>query len=178
MHTNLNLILDEKMIKEATKNEIRASFGHLGTHIDLKGHDFNLKRLKGLVFKINDDEEIKSLPLDSIKENYFVFLNSNHINKYQYGTKEYYNHHAYLSDELIEKLIELKISLIGIDGPGIKQGKKHPLYDKYLADKGIFVVENLCNLDLLKENKVYEISIKQANVLDDGLPIDIIVLDE
>ncbi len=35
---------------------------------------------------------------------------------------------------------------IGIDCAGIKTGKRHPETDQYCADRGVFIVENLCGL--------------------------------
>lgn len=43
-------------------------------------------------------------------------------------------------------LLEKRISIIGIDFAGVRRGKEHTLMDQRCADKGIFVVENLCNL--------------------------------
>ena len=172
---NLNLLLSEEMIKEANNNEVRVSFGHLGTHVDLKGKTFTNQDVKGIVFKCEDSIEINDIDLSLVKENYLVVFNTNHINNFLYGSKEYYSNYSILSNELIEELIKRKVSFIGIDGPGIRKGKEHPLIDEYLANKNIFVIENLCNLDSLKENKVYTIKLISKNILDDGLPLEVLV---
>ena len=39
--------------------------------------------------------------------------------------------------------------MIGIDFPGIRKPAEHVKADQYCADYGIFVVENLANLDIL-----------------------------
>lgn len=175
---NLSIILTDEMIKEATNNEVRASFGHLGTHVDLKGKDFNNQEVKGIVFKCDDNVEINNIDLSLVKENYLVMFNTNHSNKYPYGSSDYYKDYSILSNELIDKLIEKKVSFIGIDGPGIKKGKEHPLIDSYLADRNIFVIENLINLDLLKANKTYTIKLVGKTSIDDGLPLEVMVNDD
>ena len=42
-----------------------------------------------------------------------------------------------------------KISMIGVDFAGIRRGKEHTPKDQYCADRGVFVVENLCGLSRL-----------------------------
>ena len=51
-----------------------------------------------------------------------------------------------LSDELIDRLLDKKISIIGVDFAGVRNGKEHTPKDQYCADRGVFIVENLCNL--------------------------------
>ena len=173
----LDIALTGKMIMEAYHNERRTSSGHVGTHIDLKGKTFDDCTLKAIVFKVPDDTVIADIDLSEVKEGYFVMFNTGHIDKYLYGTKEYDSNHSILSDELIERLIERKIRLIGIDGPGIKKGPEHPLTDTYLSERDIFVVENLCNLDKLEEGYIYDISIKAKAIQRDGMPVKIEVND-
>lgn len=47
---------------------------------------------------------------------------------------------------LLDTLIEKGVSIIGIDFAGVRRGIEHTHKDKYCADNGIFIVENLCNL--------------------------------
>ena len=76
----------------------------------------------------------------------FVAFCSGFIEKETYGTKKYFKEHPQLSHELIEALIDKKISIIGIDFAGIRRGKEHTPADQLCADNDVFVVENLCNL--------------------------------
>ena len=177
MTTNLSIKLNDEMIKATLLNQRVASFGHLGTHIDLKGKGFNNQIVKGIIYKVKDNIEIKDIDLSLIKENYFVIFNTDHIKNYEYGSKEYFDNYSILDLDLIEELIKRKVSFIGIDGPGIRKGKEHPLIDKYLADNNIFVIENLTNLDSLEENKIYDISLKGLKEIDDGLPLEIFVYE-
>jgi kynurenine formamidase len=47
---------------------------------------------------------------------------------------------------LIERLLEKHVSIIGIDFAGVRRGKEHTPKDQYCADRGVFIIENLCNL--------------------------------
>ncbi len=59
------------------------------------------------------------------------------------GTASYFDNHPELSMDLIGYFVSKGVSLIGIDGPGLKRGELHGKVDQYLADHGIFVVEKL-----------------------------------
>jgi kynurenine formamidase len=52
---------------------------------------------------------------------------------------------------LIDLLLAWHVGLIGIDAAGIRRGAKHTPADRYCAEHGVFVVENLTNLGLLLE---------------------------
>ena len=38
------------------------------------------------------------------------------------------------------------ISIIGVDFAGVRRGKEHTPKYQYCADRGVFIIENLCNL--------------------------------
>jgi len=52
----------------------------------------------------------------------------------------------YLTNELIDRLLDCNVKLIGIDLSGIQHGKDHVAIDKYVENKGSYVIENICNL--------------------------------
>jgi kynurenine formamidase len=66
-----------------------------------------------------------------------------------YGTKDYFMSQPELSWDLIERLVQLKVSMIGVDAGGVRGIAEHPKADNYCAANGVFDVENLDNLDLL-----------------------------
>ena len=43
------------------------------------------------------------------------------------------------------------VSIIGIDCAGVRRGKEHTPMDQYCADRGVFIVGNLCNLKTVVE---------------------------
>ena len=75
------------------------------------------------------------------------------ISKETYGTKDYFTNHPQLSNELIDALLEKNICIIGIDCAGVKRGSEHTPKDQYCADRGVFIIENLCNLEQLLNGK-------------------------
>ncbi|MGD9045599.1 MAG: cyclase family protein [Desulfobacterales bacterium] len=159
MLVDLSLNVTKFIRKEATYNLKKASFGHLGTHFDVMNKTFPLSYVKreGIVFDVSDiedrDIDFGDVDVSAVKENMFVAFYSGFIDKVQYGTKGYYAEHPQLSDRLIDKLLEQKISIIGIDFAGVRRGKEHTPKDQYCADKGVFIVENLCNLEKILRNK-------------------------
>lgn len=93
--------------------------------------------------------DLEKVPADS-----FVMFYSGFIEEEGYGSARYFKEHPQLSDELIEKLVDLHISLIGVDFAGIRRGREHPVKDQYCADHGVFVIENMCNLKELLNKDV------------------------
>ena len=77
----------------------------------------------------------------------FVCFYTCFIEEAGYGAERYFRRHSQLSFSVIEALVKKETAIIGIDSAGIRRGKEHPLTDQYCADHGVFVVENLCNLD-------------------------------
>ena len=76
----------------------------------------------------------------------FVAFYTGFIEKTGYGGKAYFTGHPQLSDDLIDALLAKGISIIGVDFAGVRRGKEHTLKDQYCADHGVFIIENLCNL--------------------------------
>jgi len=132
-----------------------AQFGHLGTHFDVMDKTFPLENTerRGLLFDVSGVQgreiEESDFDADRIAENDFVVFYSGCLKKHGYATESYMHTDIELSDALITALIEKKISMIGVDFPGIRKQSEHVRADKYCADHGVFVVENLANLDVL-----------------------------
>ena len=136
MFIDLTLEVTPKLTQDAKGNESKANFGHLGTHFDVMNKEFPLSYLER-----NGSGD-------------FVIFYTGFLEKAGYGTKEYFQAHPQLSNNLIEKLLDKKVSIIGIDCAGIRRGKEHTPMDQYCADHNAFVVENLDNLEsLLMQNE-------------------------
>lgn len=132
-----------------------AQLGHLGTHFDVMDKTFPLDNTerRGLLFDISGvkGREVSESDIDMsrIAENDFVIFNSGCLKEYGYATYEYLHTDVELSDALISTLTKKRVSMIGVDFPGIRKGAGHMRADKYCADMGVFVVENLANLEVL-----------------------------
>ena len=158
MKIDITLRITPKMATDAQGNEKKALVGHLGTHFDVMNQEFPLEytQRKGIVFDAsqvkNRDIDIADIDLDKIDSDMFVAFYTGFIEEEGYGTSKYFKEHPQLSNELIEKLLRKKVSIIGVDFAGVRRGKEHTPTDQYCADHGAFIVENLCNLRSVLEN--------------------------
>ncbi|HBJ2608938.1 cyclase [Clostridium botulinum] len=126
---------------------------HIGTHIDC----YNLSKIElpsEMDVKVIDVRNLDIIDIDildniSIKEDSFVIFRTGYLENYGYGSEEYFNSKSspYLTNELVDKLLNFNVKLIGIDLSGIQHGKHHVAIDKYVENKGAYVVENIYNLD-------------------------------
>jgi kynurenine formamidase len=137
---------------------------------------------KGVVFDVNAvaDREIdlEDIDLALVEPEMFIAFYTGYIEAEGYGTKRYFSEHPQLSNKLIEALLEKKISIIGIDFAGMRRGTEHTPKDQYCAEKGIFVIENLCNLDAVLNgwpNRKFIANTYPVNYTDmTGLPCRVI----
>ena len=161
MLIDITLKITPKMAKDAQGNEKKALVGHLGTHSDVMNKEFPLEytRRKGIIFDVSSvtdrDIEITDIDLSKLEKDMFVAFCTGFIEKEGYGTKTYFSKHPQLSNNLIDALLEKKISMIGIDFAGVRRGKEHTPKDQYCADRGTFIIENLCNLKILAQQTEY-----------------------
>lgn len=131
---------------------------HIGTHIDC----YNLSNIE-LTSEINvkvidvrglDIIDVNILENIKIEEDSFVIFRTGYLEQYGYGSEEYFNSKTkpYLTNEIIDKLLDLNTRLIGIDLGGIQHGENHVVIDKYVESRKSYVVENICNLDKVPSN--------------------------
>lgn len=152
MLLDITLKITPQMVKEAPEHGNRSLVGHLGTHFDVMNKEFPLAytRRKGIVFDVSSirdrDIGIDDVVIEEIQQDMFVAFYTGFIEEFSYGSSTYFAEHPQLSDDLIDSLLERGISIIGVDCSGIRRGKEHTPKDQYCADRGVFVVENLCNL--------------------------------
>ena len=157
MLLDITLKVTPQMVKEAPEHGNRSLVGHLGTHFDVMNKEFPLvyTRRKGVVFDVSAvrDRDINAddISVEKIHQDMFVAFYTGFIEEVSYGSSTYFAKHPQLSDDLIDILLEKDISIIGVDCSGIRRGKEHTPKDQYCADRGVFVVENLCNLKTVAE---------------------------
>lgn len=128
------------------------AMGHIGTHLDTyEKRNIPLEYFKsvGVLFDVRNISEVTpdNIDLELIKPDSFVIFRTGQIEKYTYGDKLYFHNHPQLSNDLIEILCEKGIRFIGIDSPGIRQNEEHEKADILCERNGIYVIENLSNLD-------------------------------
>lgn len=157
MLIDITLKVTPKMVQDAQGNEKIALLGHLGTHFDVMNKEFPLEYTKrrAVAFDVSEiegrDIGLADIDISRVEKDTFVAFYTAFIEKKEYGTREYYKEHPQLSDELIDALLDKGVSIIGIDCSGIRRGKEHTPKDQYCADRGTFVIENLCNLKAVIE---------------------------
>lgn len=187
MWIDLTVSVSRERSEMAMANEKMTAFGHLGTHFDVMNLVFPLENAKrpGLIFnRIEEaggqDLELEADALSLVEKDDFVIFRTGAIETTAYGSQSYFGHHPQLSTALIEDLIARGVSMIGIDAAGIRRGPEHTPMDQYCADHGVFVVENLCNLNaVLKGQKhvrcdIYTFPIKFEGL--SGLPCRVMAM--
>ena len=151
MKLDLTLCITPEMLR----GNSTAPAGHMGTHFDVMDKVFPLDYTcrRGVVFDVSGicgrDIDVADVELARVEADMFVAFYTGFIEREGYGTPRYQKEHPQLSDQLIEALLEKKISVIGVDFAGIRRGKEHTPKDQYCADRGVFVIENLCGLQQL-----------------------------
>lgn len=152
MLIDITLKITPKMVTDAQGNEKKALVGHLGTHFDVMNKEFPLEytERKGIIFDVSDvtdrDIDVGDVDLSRVENKMFVAFYTGFIEKAGYGSKLYFTEHPQLSNQLIDALLDMGVSMIGVDFAGVRRGKEHTPKDQYCANRGVFIVENLCNL--------------------------------
>jgi kynurenine formamidase len=155
MLIDITYSVTKKDAENALKREKQALFGHIGTHFDCMDREFPLEYTKrrGVVFDVTcrkeEDISESDIDLSLVEKDMFAAFYTGYIEKEGYGTKSYFTEHPQIKTELIEKLIQKGVSLIGIDFTGMRRGEEHIKWDMLSAQKGVFVIENLYGLNKL-----------------------------
>lgn len=163
-------------------NKALMSSGHLGTHFDVMGKSFSLDytESRGVIFDVSSagigEVTLDQIELEKIQAGDFVLLRTGVSEKYDYGMPDYNEKFPQISWEVIEKLVEKKIRMIGVDMRGLRHGEEHSKADNFCSQRNVFVVENLVNLDKLLNVQgnltihVYPVNVKGFS----GLPTRVI----
>ena len=159
MYLDLTTVVsqDSPLIQWAkSQDNSHIAMGHIGTHLDTyEKSNIPLQYFKstGVIYDVRNIAEVSpaDICVDSIPENGFVIFRTGQIEKYPYGDKLYFDKHPQLSQDLISLLCEKKIRFIGIDCAGIRQHSEHEEADRVCERNGIYVIENLCNLNQITE---------------------------
>lgn len=152
MLIDITLAITPAMVANAQKAEGKALVGHLGTHFDVMDKVFPLEYTQrdGIVFDVSQvtgrDIDLDDVDLFQVKQGMFVAFYTGFVEQTGYGGREYFANHPQLSLPLLDGLLAQEVSIIGIDFAGVRRGREHSPMDQRCADRGTFIVENLCNL--------------------------------
>lgn len=134
------------------------AMGHIGTHLDTyekSAIPLSYFKSEGILFDVRGIDEVTSEDIDTnlIKEGDFVIFRTGRMENHPYGEPLYFEEHPMLSKELTEKLCNKNIRFIGVDCPGIRRHKEHEEADRFCEKNGVYVIENLKNLNLIKDKR-------------------------
>ena len=158
MKIDITLKIAPKLMKDHEANVNKSLVGHLGTHFDVMDKEFPLEytQRRGIVFDVASirgrDIEAADIDLEKVEADMFVAFRTGFIGEEPYGTVRYFKEHPQLSQNLIDTLLAKKISVIALDCAGVRRGSEHTPADQRCADVGVFVIENLCNLEKVLAN--------------------------
>jgi kynurenine formamidase len=172
MYIDLTLKFDRNdAIFDDMKRDPRELFqsGHFGTHIDVHlktSVPLEYMRSSGILMDVSHvtdrDIELSDFECNNIQEKDFVIFKTNMITRHAYGSKAYFLQHPQLSQAILDFLVAKKVALIGIDAAGVRRGGEHIVADKFCEAAGIYIVENLMNLDMLSQKKPGRFSLTTA----------------
>ncbi len=141
------------------------TFGsHTGTHQDAPSHILkqgsNLDEIEKIQFigvarciNLKDHINLKTLLAD-LNPGEAIFFNTGHA--IYWNTEKFYRERPYLSDQMLNTLIQKKASALGIDTPSVDpRGSKNKHIHKKLLKNNILIYESLANLDRLPENEPF-----------------------
>lgn len=161
MHIDLttNVSQNSPLIRWAnSQDNPHVAMGHIGTHLDTyekTAIPLEYFKSQGILFDVRGIPEIttEDVALDMIRPGDFVLFRTGRIEEHAYGEPAYFEHHPQLSHELIAALTEKEIRFIGVDCPGIRRHSEHEAVDRLCEQRGIYIIENLSNLDQLHSRR-------------------------
>ena len=139
---------------------------HVGTHIDIPMHliddetpikDYKIESFigRGVMLDVRGDDVIKmKSEYENIVQEQDIVLLYTDFDK-NYGNPSYFTDHPTISSDLVEFFVLKHIKILGIDMPS----PDHPpfLIHKALLQNGIFLLENLTNLNSLLNFQNFEV---------------------
>lgn len=163
------------------------SFGtHAGTHIDAPSHmilngktldQFPLEKFtgRGVSIKIQNKRfDLVTIQTANIQEGDIVLFHTG-MNE-RYSAKDYFEEYPTFPEELVQYLIQKKVSMVGVDACSVDHEAfiAHTLFLK----NDILILENLTNLEIL-EGKNFTVYAFPLNFSLDGSPVRVVAeIDE
>ncbi len=171
---------DKKLETDGYENHNLRMGMHTGTHLDLPAHmiksnytisELELESLCGqakIIYAGNEKfieykEEYDSL----IDEDDIVLIYTGFAEKY--GSREYYESHPVLSEELTNFLVEKKIKILGLDMPSPDRFP-YQVHEKFFKND-IFILENMVNLDKLLGLKSFQVLVFPLKIRAEAAPV-------
>lgn len=154
---------------------------HVGTHIDAPIHmisdgrrlsEIPVERFcgRGLLIDARGKSEIDLPLLNNVPQGEIMLVCTAWSKKF--GVKEYYEKFPQVTKGFAQRLVDLKIKLLGLDTPS-------PDFDpfeihKLLLQKEILIIENMTNLESLIRMDDFEIFAFPIKLEADGAPVRVV----
>ncbi len=172
-------------IEKDTYNDHRLTTAmHVGTHMDAPLHMIeNGKRIdeidperfigKGVLIDAREKDKIDVTVIENahIEEGSVVLLYTGFGSIF--GTDDYYKGYPELTEDFANKMVELKVKIVGMDMLGPDYDKPWVTH-KILLGNEILILENLTNLDQLIDIENFEIIALPGKFKADGAPVRVI----
>lgn len=172
-------------IEKDTYNDHKIStVMHVGTHMDAPLHMIvNGKKMdeidprkfmgKGILVDVRGKNKVDVTALNDIQieKNSVVLLYTGFGNKYR--SDDYFKGYPELTEDFANKMVELKIKMLGMDMLGPDYDKPWVTH-KILLEKEILILENLTNLDQLQNVKDFEVIALPMKLNADAAPVRVI----
>lgn len=157
---------------------------HAGTHLDAPLHfvvegamvrDLPLETFmgRGCLIDVRGEVVVGYKPeyASLVEADDIVLLWTDHSKRY--GTKEYYERHPVLNEELADFLVTRGIKLLGLDFPS--PDSMPFVVHKKLLSAGIPIIENLTNLAELANLSHFEVMAFPLRICAEGSPVRVVV---
>jgi len=171
---------DKKLEKDGFVNHNLRMGMHTGTHLDLPAHmiksedtvsELELGSLSGSakIIYAADEEiiEYKKEYSSLIEADDIVLIYTGFAE--MYGSKEYYENHPVIGEEMANFLADKKIKMLGIDMPSPDRFPYH--VHEILFKNDIYILENMVNLDKLLGLKSFELLVFPLKIRAEAAPV-------
>lgn len=169
--------------KDGYNDSLITSVMHVGTHMDAplhmieKGKTMDEMPIEsffgtGILIDVRGKKKIDASLIDgiTIPKGSIMLLYTGYGEKYR--TKDYFDDIPQVTEDFAQKMVESKISILGMDilGPDEPPFPTH----KILLGNDIMIIENLTNLDKLLEASEFEVMALSMKLQADAAPVRVI----
>lgn len=157
---------------------------HVGTHMDAPLHmipggktmnEISPDKFigKGVIIDVRGKNKINASVLENvqIEEGYVILLFTGFGSKYR--TEDYFKDYPELTEDFANKMVELKVKIVGMDMLGPDLDKPWATH-KILLGNEILILENLDNLDQLLDVTNFEVIALPVKLKADAAPVRVL----
>jgi kynurenine formamidase len=179
---SLPVVVDAAALQTRPREDALMRLGHMGTHLDRPLlTDVPLEYFQSRALKVDVSAfcskravELADLPADAVLADDFVLLHTGRLRCCGYGSRAYLDAFFELAWEAIDFLAVRQVRFIGIDSRGIRMNQDHPRADRQCEQQGVYVIENMANMEQLPSLVPFTIYTAVFPVEGTGVPCRVI----